>query len=652
MSQCSRKELLIASFFVLINAYGILAAAQGNLFDSLKNNIRYAVSNGQKLSATLSFCDKWESMSPDTLRYYVLAAKQLALKQNDLHASIFADYYMAAWLFQANKIDTALTLTDKTISAYKKDFSYDDVLAKLMSLRGNILIRTDNVAEMTKNSFDFIKMAEEHKDTLNIARGMLGIGNADMRLKKYDETLSWYRKALQLLPNAMYKEKLSFIYNNIAIVFYHLNKEDSATYYVKEGIAYSQGSGNLTNLANGWFLYGGLMAEYKHISEAETAFEKAIEIRKKIGDVYYIISDMAQLALFYCDNNQPQKGIALCNEGINLLKQNGNDFSNQSSLYEVLAKAYLQVKDYKNYSDVLRQQLNLKDSIYQKNTAEEMAEMQAKYEVQKKEAEIAHQRLLLVKKNYLIYGSLAVFILLVFSSYQLFKRYRQDQKFRLIQAIEKEKKISERAVNEAEENERKRIAADLHDNLGAQANALLYGTEQLKNIAQDESVLLDNLQYTARDMMQSLRETAWAMKQSEVEARQVWLRIINFCKHLSLIFKEIRITTNGDAHATAIFSSNRALQIILIVQEAINNAVRHSGGDRINVESRADESSWLITVADNGQGFDLAQHQNNGIGLVNMKERADKAAIAIRFDTGIGKGTAIRLLIPFDALKA
>ncbi|MFT3933956.1 MAG: ATP-binding protein [Chitinophagaceae bacterium] len=640
------KKTTIAIFIVLLNAFAISSMAQTNLLDSFKARVQISKDSTQKLQALLLFCDKWESMSPDTLKKYAAEAKQLSLKQQDLHASIFADYYMAVWLFQVNKIDTALAFTDKTIKEHQKHFSYDEVYTKLMALKGNILVRTTRINDLLAHNLSYIKAAEQHGDTLNIARATLGIGNAYLRLEKLDDALNWYHKALQFMSNPVYKRKLSFIYGNLGITFYHLDKEDSAIHYIKEEIKYAQEDGNLTTQANSYFLYGGLLAEYKHTDEAEQAFTKAVELREKIGDIYYIISDMAQMALFYNDINKPEKGIALCKKGLALLQQNGNDFLNKSNLYESMARNYLALKDYKNYGETLKEQLALRDSIYKKNSEKEVAEMQAKYDVQKKETEIAHQRLLLVKKNYLIYGSLAVFILLVFSAYQLFRRYQQNQQFRLVQAVEREKEISVIAVNEAEENERKRIAADLHDNLGAQANALLYGTEQLKTASQDESVLLDNLQYTARDMMQSLRETAWAMKHSEVTVAEIWLRIINFAKHLSLIFKEFKIATNGDVQTGIIFSSNRALQIILIVQEGINNAVRHSAGDRISIDSNFTESTWQLSITDNGKGFDLATQSNNGIGLTNMQERAVKAGLSIRFDTSPAKGTSIVLLIP------
>src|SRR6185312_11353409 len=98
---------------------------------------------------------------------------------------------------------------------------------------------------------------------------------------------------------------------------------------------YSREDQNLTNLANALFLYGGMMAEFNHLKEAEQSFKEAIEVRKKIGDIYYLINDMSQLGLFYADTKTPEKGIALCKEGLQLAEKNGQSYGNINSLYEV-----------------------------------------------------------------------------------------------------------------------------------------------------------------------------------------------------------------------------------------------------------------------------------------------------------------------------
>jgi signal transduction histidine kinase len=641
------NRLLIATTLLL--ACTILSqpiAAQLSRIEVLKNEITTATNAGKRLDATIAFCDQWESYSPDTLYKYASLVKQQAGQLKNHRADLLADYYRAAYLFQVNKLDSALSQAEEVMKEYKIAYPYDEMYVKLYGLRGNILNRTARMNEYMAHNFELIKLAEENKDTLGMARGTLGIGIVNYKLKKYEEGLGWYHKALALMNNPVYKQKLSFIFNNMGIVHFYMGNSDSAIYYIQQALKYSREAQNLTDHANALFLYGGIMSELNRLDEAEKGFKEAVEERKKIGDVYYIVTDMGQLAYFYANTNNPAKGIALCKEAIRLAEENGPMYSNMSSLYGTLGKNYLAAGDYKNYSEALLKVLELKDSVYKINSAEQMAELQTRYDVQRKENIIIQQKYDLTRKNYFIYGSLLLLLLGGVVAWLAFRHYRQSQKFRLLQAIDKEKKLSVQAIYEAEENERKRIAADLHDNLGAQANALLYGTEQLQQVQPGH--LVSNLQHTAKDMLQSLRETVWAMKQTDAAIGDVWLRVINFTKHLGMIFNRIKISTEGEVPQRQTISSARALHIILIIQEAINNSVRHANASKITVKSTATDTHWRIEVSDNGSGFEKEQVKEHaqGFGLVNMEERARLADIRLNMDSRLGKGTIVFIEVP------
>src|ERR1019366_9486048 len=98
---------LFILFFSVLNS-----TAQLSRLDSLKNNIVIATSETSRLKATLEFCDGWESFTPDTLYEYALMAKQLAVNERNKEAILLSDYYLAAYLFQKNKVDTALKAID------------------------------------------------------------------------------------------------------------------------------------------------------------------------------------------------------------------------------------------------------------------------------------------------------------------------------------------------------------------------------------------------------------------------------------------------------------------------------------------------------------------------------------------------------------
>ena len=227
------------------------------------------------------------------------------------------------------------------------------------------------------------------------------------------------------------------------------------------------------------------------------------------------------------------------------------------------------------------------------------------------------------------------FIITITLIVHFYNRNKYNQKIKLLQA-----------KNEMQ-LERERISRDLHDNLGAQANVLMHGTEQLQNASATDSDLINNLHITARDMMHSLRDTIWVMKSNDIAASEIWFRIINFCKQLSIFYKEIKIVATGELPEKFSYSSEKSLHIVLIVQEALNNAVKHSQAKNINAISIVENGIWIIKIKDNGKWItkNAERRDQEGYGLSNMKERSLLAGISLAIDNDNGRGTSIILQI-------
>ena len=216
-----------------------------------------------------------------------------------------------------------------------------------------------------------------------------------------------------------------------------------------------------------------------------------------------------------------------------------------------------------------------------------------------------------------------------------YNRNKYDQKIKLLQA-----------KNEMQ-TEKERISRDLHDNLGAQANILMHGTEQLQHPSVNDAALINNLHITAREMMHSLRDTIWVMKSQNINASEIWFRIINFSKQLGLFYNEIKITVEGELPEKFSYSSEKSLHIVLIVQEALNNAVKHSQAKKISVLSVIQKEAWIIEVKDNGMGIakNVEPFYGGGNGLNNINERALLAGINLTIVGDNSNGTLITLRI-------
>jgi len=210
-----------------------------------------------------------------------------------------------------------------------------------------------------------------------------------------------------------------------------------------------------------------------------------------------------------------------------------------------------------------------------------------------------------------------------------------------------QKALQELIVNQRLQDQRERISRDLHDNLGAQANAIFYGTELLKQTNTDEQKLVGNLHDTAGDMLTVLRETLWALKINEIEAANLWLRVLNFARKIGNYYPTVKINITGNPAEGLSVNASMALNMVLIIQEAINNAVRHSEATVVSVSSYSTDTSWLIEITDDGKGFDITgiAHKTESYGLENMAERAKESNIPFTINSVPGHGTKVSLEI-------
>ncbi len=272
----------------------------------------------------------------------------------------------------------------------------------------------------------------------------------------------------------------------------------------------------------------------------------------------------------------------------------------------------------------------------------------AEYDVLKKEATIKTLENDKLKekdnKNNLIRNGLI--FTLVSIAFFLFYFFRNNKRLRLKnEELKNKNEEIEKALFKGQNIERKRVAADLHDSLGVQANSILYNATLLKTEIEGKENRIDFLHETAKEMMLNLRETLWAMKSNDILAMDVWFRVISFCQQMGRHYKHISISTEGNPPQEKMLTSPDALNVVMIIQEAINNAIKYADASNILVKSMVQNSTWQIYIEDYGKGFELdkAATKQDSYGLHNMKERANNSSFSYTISTALGKGTTIKI---------
>lgn len=628
-------------FLLLLSLlYSLTVYAQTPVIDNLKKKVYSAAGEKDKLAALLSLCDQGYNLHSDTLMTYAIRAGHTAHALGDDHGELKARYYTSYALTNKGLIDSSLAVANECLYLLNRTIKDPVLEGKLFNQKGRCYMRKNQYKEAIDMGYQVIARGESANDTLLQMQGKTLIGWAYLEMDQTRRSLQWHLKALQTTSDTQFVKKYSILFANIALNYNALGKKDSAFYFITKAVAYSRVHQNLFALSNSLAIQAQLYVNTGQPEKAETSLKEVIEIRKLIGDPFYIVSDMAQLGLYYAHNKMPEKGIAICREGIDIARKYSIS-TKLFFLYSTLAENYKVAGKMQEYAGMLEQLLLLKDSVYRMNSEEALAQIQAKYDIQRKENTIIQQKLDLTEKNYWLYGSLTVMLFAIIATWLVFKNYRRKQQMKLLLLMEKEKQSTEKAVAQAGETERKRIAADLHDNLGAYAASIASNIDQLRMQPADigDEMMLEELRNNSRAIVAQLNDTIWVLKKDALSLTAISDRLKIFIQRIQSSYPAIKMDVFENISTDHLLPPSQTFHLFQVLKEAINNAVRHSGGSQINVIIES-SSSWQITVADDGKGMTVAV-SDRGNGLENMKNRSTEAGLIIDWQSNEPSGTRL-----------
>jgi signal transduction histidine kinase len=385
---------------------------------------------------------------------------------------------------------------------------------------------------------------------------------------------------------------------------------------------------NISMIAYGLGLRAYAYSYSGRVGLAEKPMIESAKLLKQIGNLYSVINVMSAEAKYYASTGQPDKGIQVCQEALAILVK--YPVVSKEIIYNQLAANYKAKGDYKKYAQTLNTIIALKDSTYKKNSAEALAMMTARYDVTKEEAFIAKQKLELLNKDIWMASGGGGVLFIIATGYFLFRRYRRRQRVVLYEAGEKE---------------RRRIAADLHDNIGAYASAISAGIEEIENKKLiTDPLAINYLKSNVSEITTSLRDTIWAFNKDSITLTGISDRIKNYSQKMKGSYPNISIKVEENIKEDKNLSPVQALHVFRIVQEAMHNALHHSHCNILIIKINCDHEIKSISIEDDGDGFDLEAVANKSNGLSNMKTRSAEAGFIFSVRKALPKGSIISIL--------
>ncbi|OEH85002.1 hypothetical protein BHU72_07385 [Desulfuribacillus stibiiarsenatis] len=207
------------------------------------------------------------------------------------------------------------------------------------------------------------------------------------------------------------------------------------------------------------------------------------------------------------------------------------------------------------------------------------------------------------------------------------------------------KNLLQKTIN-AQEDERKRIARELHDEANQHLAAINYGLDNLRHINDIDRIKAEaqELKVLVKEASDSLRALAWELRPKLLDEFGLVLAMKKYLEYLRVQYGlMISFTSNVDSIPVP---HTHKISIYRIVQEALINIIKHANAKKIEVAIQKSKENIIITIDDDGIGFD--HYDKESLGIYGMHERATLIGGKLNINSNVGEGTTVLLSLEIN----
>lgn len=488
---------------------------------------------------------------------------------------------------------------------------------------GTIHYRQGRLDSALVYQLEVVREAEKIQKHEYVGVAALNLGLTYLDLKRYDEALRYFQSSLQAFESIQFAAGIGACYVNLAETLRNQKKYDEALGAALKGEAALQASGNKLHLG---YLYS-IMADIYSAMKSEQKWleyaQKALDLAKENQDDLSIAQNSAKLGRFFLEKGNLVKSKQYLDASLQLaekMQHKATMLENYAHLrdWHLLHQNFDEANFYnERYSSGL-------DSVFNAKMAEEVADAQTKYETEKKEAQIAQQRLDLLSQRIWIYGLLGGLLAVLVLAYLFYNRFRLRKKAELDAALIREQQLGLGAVIEAQEAERKRIAKDLHDGIAQELVALKLGFDALSRrigkVAPDETEHFADLNAQLDASCTEVRSIAHVMMPPTLEQHGLAPSLELLLRHTA---QPVGLQAQFDSQDLPdTLDEKTQVGLYRIAQELLNNVVRHAEASTVLLRLFRSGNYLVLQMEDDGRGFDFENARKQGtMGILNIISR-------------------------------
>ena len=478
---------------------------------------------------------------------------------------------------------------------FAKAIGDENTLLQIYQNSANVLEAGGFIKEALKMQLDVHEIAVRTDNKLVQLSNYGNLGSCYQKLNQYDKAREMYLKAVPIAKELNQPEQLAMVYQGLGVV-------ERAAQNTDLGLKYYQ-----------------------------QAFKLYKQLHSKTGEGIIAVN----IGNSFADLKQEDSAAFYLNYGLKLVKDT-KSYKQIMNAYAGLSDLELSRKNYQKAAEYLVLQNKYRDSVSIFQGNELIADVFGKYELEKNERALAESEAKNAKNQLyqaIWIGVSATLLLLFVVVFLFFRHKRKIAKEELIRTKQEENYLREKQLNE----QKLSISRELHDNVGSQITYLISSIDNLSYLDDENKLInskLHDLSDFGRNTMQELRSTIWAMNSEDGSIETLITRIESIKSKIPI---PLEIVNNLEQNYP--LKSTELLNLFRIIQESIQNTLKHAEATliRISLDEKLDRA--LITITDNGKGIKAENAAGNG--LQNMRYRCEQIGGEFNLTTSENEGTAI-----------
>lgn len=636
-------RLLVIIFFLFCCAPQ-LPAQQKTIEDSLLNKLYAAKEDEQKVLLLFQIGQELENSDLEKAKQYYRQARALG---NKIQYSLTEIKFISNYTFVLNMeaaFDSSLYWNLKGIDEAKKIGSAEH-LAKAYFNTGTSYQYLSDYENAVENYQKGLELFDSMGNKAFSAQASDILQVLYTSLKQYEKAKTFGKIAIDEFRKLDQSKLLAYSLTNLGVVYGTISQYDTALLYYGEALGITQKINDEVLMAAIELNLADIFLWQNRLTDSKKHYESALALSRKNKLPDSESRALRGFSYHFMYAGQFPQSLEFAKDALSVSSNNQLQNETILNLDQLASLAYLQ-QNPRKAREYERSSGRIRDSLLNEQILKNTINTEKKFELDKKNNLLQLQGVQLKQKhvmNILLVTAIVAISVIGLLGYRNF-RIRKRMQEQKIHELETEKQLmATQSLLKGQEEERSRIARDLHDGLGGLLSGVKLQLGAMKGnliLSQQDGMTFNRVLNNLEESISEMRRVAHNMMPETLLKFGLPQALEDYCDGLS---EHQNFAIRYDFRGMEDRMDN-SIELVLfrIVQELINNAVKHSGASTILVQMiRHDGKQLNLTVEDNGKGFDANREYINSAGLRNIISRVKYLNGKIDIQSEHGKGTSV-----------